>query len=140
MSYDTRVTFESSEAPPGRDEVATVVRPWLTAQRIYAVEYVLEDFLRGWTEGHTVFQDLIHNDIEGIMTQVSDGFPGIVFSVRGMGEEFHDVWLRQFQSGRIVFSIGPFEESTPPVLAPQQTRLAARLPGMTKRILGGSAR
>ena len=44
------------------------------------------------------------------MEHVSAGFPGLVFFVRGMGEEFPDVWLRLFRDGKIIFRVGPFEE------------------------------
>jgi hypothetical protein len=44
------------------------------------------------------------------MRHVSGGFPGVAFYVRGMGEEFADVWLRVFRDGEIAFRAGPFEE------------------------------
>jgi len=109
LSYFTRVTFEFSGEPPGVDEASTTVRAWLLAQNLYAVEDVLQDFRRGWTEGHADFSDLVSQDIEGLMANLSAKHSGIRFYVRGMGEEFNDVWLRQFEAGEIVFRVGPFE-------------------------------
>jgi hypothetical protein len=110
LSYYTRVTFEFSEEPPRVDEVSTIVRAWLLAQNLYSVEHVLQDFRRGWSEGHTDFSDLVSQDIEGLMANLSAKYPDILFYVRGMGEEFTDVWLRQFKAGEIVFRMGPFEQ------------------------------
>ena len=111
MSYYTRVTFEFSDEPPVLDEVSRVARSWLVAQNLYAVEDVLVDFLRGWAKGHTDFKGLVSQDIEGLMAAVSTHYPRIRFYVRGMGEEFSDVWLRQFEGGMTVFKLGPFEQS-----------------------------
>ena len=111
MSYYTRVTFEFSDEPPIVDNVARIAQSWLVAQNLYAVEDVLEDFRRGWTEGQTDFNGLVSQDIEGLIASVSAQYPGIRFYVRGMGEEFNDVWLRQFEGGKTVFRLGPFEES-----------------------------
>jgi hypothetical protein len=76
---------------------------------MHAVDDVLQDFRRGWTEGQTDFSDLVCHDVEGLMKSVSARYPGVRFFVRGMGEEFSDVWLRQFEAGQIVFALGPFE-------------------------------
>ena len=88
-----------------------MARSWLVAQNLYAVEDVLDDFLRGWAEGQTDFNGLVSQDIEGLMACVSAQYPRIRFYVRGMGEEFSDVWLRQFEGGKTVFKLGPFEQS-----------------------------
>ncbi len=111
MSYYTRVTFDFSGEPPSVDDVSKAARPWLAAQNLYAVDDVLEDFRRGWTEGQTDFNGLVSQDIEGLMAVISAQCPGIKFYVRGMGEEFKDVWLRQFEDGEIVFQLGPFEQN-----------------------------
>jgi hypothetical protein len=84
-------------------------RAWLVGQRTYSVDDVLDDLRRGWTEGHTEFSDLVGQDIEGLMSAISARHPAVRFYVRGMGEDFTDVWLRQFESGRVVYAVGPFE-------------------------------
>ncbi len=111
MSYYTHVRFEFSDEPPNASEVAKIARSWLSAQNLYAVEDVLSDFARGWSEGQADFNDLVSKDIEGLMESVSAKCPEVRFYVRGMGEEFNDVWLRQFEGGKIVSSLGPFEQN-----------------------------
>ena len=111
MSYYTHVTFDFSDEPPTSGDVSKVARSWLTDQNLYAVDDVLEDFLRGWTEGETDFKGLMSQDISELMTQVSLKFPDILFYVRGMGEEFDDVWLRKFEGGKAIFELGPFDEA-----------------------------
>jgi len=110
VSYYTRVTFEFSDDPPSVADVSKIVKSWLETQKFYAVEDVLGDFVRGWTKGQVDFSDLVSQDIEGIMACVSAHYPEMSFYVRGMGEEFKDVWLRQFEGGKAVFTLGPFEE------------------------------
>ena len=39
--------------------------------------------------------------------QASQDWP---FFVRGMGEEFSDVWLRLFKGGKVILRAGPFED------------------------------
>ena len=63
VSYYTRVTFEFSHVPPGVEDVSKVARSWLEAQKLYAVDDVLEDFLRGWTDGQTDFNGLVHRNL-----------------------------------------------------------------------------
>jgi hypothetical protein len=109
MSYYTHVRFEFSEEPPV-DKMSHAARAWLTAQNLYSVDDVMEDLVRGWNEGQTDFKGLVSEDIEGLMTAVSKSFPNICFSVRGMGEDFTDLWLREFESGKILTAEGPFED------------------------------
>jgi hypothetical protein len=109
MSYYTRVTFEFSDEPPPVESASQAVRAYLQPLNVYAVDYVLEDFRKGWTEGSTEFNGLVAQDVEGIMKAVSLAFPEMQFYVRGMGEEYLDVWLRQFENGKILHSVGPFE-------------------------------
>ncbi len=113
MSYYTQVNFQFSDEPPSVDEVSRFARSWLAAQNRYAVEPVVEDLRRGWENGQTSFNGLISNDIEELMAALSAAYPEICLYVRGVGEEFEDVWLRKFEGGEIVFSLGPFESQEP---------------------------
>ncbi len=108
MSYYTRVTFDFTDEPP-TNRVAETACQWLTAQNCYAVEDHLEDFLRGWTEGATELKGFLSQEMEELMLSISAKYPESRFYVRGMGEEFGDV-LRQFEGGKIVFKVGPFED------------------------------
>jgi hypothetical protein len=74
------------------------------------VDHVLEDFERGWNDGSTEFNGLGVEEIEGIVKSVSTSHPKLRIYVRGMGEEYGDMWLRQFENGVTVHAIGPFED------------------------------
>jgi hypothetical protein len=110
MSYYTKVNFAFSEDPPSVEDVTKPLCTYLDAQKIYATNDICEDFICGWTKGETDFNGLVSYDIEMIMKHISLVFPNIIFYVRGMGEEFRDVWLRQFEAGKVIYSMGPFEE------------------------------
>jgi hypothetical protein len=69
VSYYTRVTFEFSDEPPSVEDVSKTAQSWLVAQNLYAVDDVIKDLVRGWTEGQTDFNG--HSDIEGLMVVVS---------------------------------------------------------------------
>lgn len=111
LSYYTRVRFDFSDEPPEIEEVSAIVRSWLSDQN-YDVDEKLDDFVRGWIpEGETDFCGLCSDDIEDLMTNVSSHYPHIRFYVRGMGEEFGDVWLRVFEGGKMTFTLGPFPKA-----------------------------
>jgi hypothetical protein len=52
---------------------------------------------------------LYSHDFEGLMENLSAAFPSITFYVRGIGEEYGTVWLRQFRGGKTTARTGPFE-------------------------------
>jgi len=56
-----------------------------------------------------MFNKLWCEDIEGMVLYISREFPGVSFSIRGFGEEFHDIWIRKIRNGKVLFSEGPFE-------------------------------
>jgi hypothetical protein len=74
------------------------------------VQFVLDQLRRGLEEEKGSFKGLWSDDVEEVMGHVSEGFPGLVFYVRGMGEEFSDVWLRLFRGGEIIMRVGPFDD------------------------------
>jgi hypothetical protein len=110
MSYHTHVDFQISDEVP-IEAVIERAREYLSAQGVYAVDDLLEDLKVGLEEGSGLFNTFVSHDFEGLMQHVSAGFPGITFYVRGMGEEYEDVWLRQFEGGKTTASTGPFEDN-----------------------------
>ncbi len=109
MSYHTHVDIQLSDELP-IDAALKRAREYLTAQGIYSVDDLLEDLKVGFEEGSSLFNTFASDDFEGLMQHLSAGFPSIIFYVRGMGEEYEDVWLRQFEGGKTTASTGPFEE------------------------------
>lgn len=110
MSYYTRVEFAFSDDPPPVDGVIAAARTHLEAQNLYAVDAVLADLRMAWKEGNTQFKGLVSQDVESLMKSVSAAFPNLRFIVRGTGEEMRDIWVRECEAGKIVYSVGPFDE------------------------------
>jgi hypothetical protein len=111
MSYYTEVEFTFADERPDFEAVLGRARSYLESQeREYAVDFIIEQLRHALEEEKGDFKGLWSDDIDGLMEYVSAGFPGLVFYVRGMGEEFADVWLRLYEDGKIVSRVGPFEE------------------------------
>ncbi|HWE35080.1 MAG TPA: hypothetical protein VG406_00800 [Isosphaeraceae bacterium] len=122
MSYYTNVEFTFSDDPPDFEAVLSRARSYLEArEREYAVDFILEQLRHALEEEKGDFKGLWSDDIDGLMEHISAGFPGRAFYVRGMGEEFADVWIRLYRDGKIVFRVGPFEEELDSSLAEEAT-------------------
>jgi len=50
------------------------------------------------------------DDLTDLVRAISTVFPRTWFGVRGFGEEFRDIWIREFRAGEVIFSNGPFDE------------------------------
>ena len=122
MSYYTEVEFTFADERPDIEAVLGRARSYLESQeREYAVDFIIEQ-LRGALEAEKGdVKGLWSDDIDGLMEFVSAGFPGLVFYVRGTGEEFADVWLRLYKDGKIAFRVGPFEEELDSASAEEAT-------------------
>jgi hypothetical protein len=111
MSYYTKVEFTFADKPPDFELDLGRARSYLEAQGDkYPVDFVLDQFRICLKKEKGDFKGLYSDDIEGLMNSVSAGFPGLIFFVRGQGEEFPDVWLRLFRDGKVIFRAGPFEK------------------------------
>ena len=110
MSYFTHVDFQFSDELPAMPAILDTARVYLTAQAHYSVDDVLDSLGRGLADGNFLFKGLVSQDFDGLMTAISAAFPSIRFYVRGMGEEYGDVWLRQFEGGKAIARTGPFED------------------------------
>jgi hypothetical protein len=108
MSYYAHVDIQVSD-DVDVDIFLAHARTYLHAQGIYSVEHVLEDLKTALSEGSCLFKGMTCHDFEGLMESVSAAVPAVTFFVRGMGEEFPDVWLRQFEGGKSSSPIGPFD-------------------------------
>lgn len=112
MSYYTDIEFTFSDERPDLDAVTDRARSYLTSQgdKYPDVEFVVDQLRQALQEEKGALKGLWSDDIERLMEHISAGFPGLDFYVRGMGEEYPDVWLRMFRDGKIIFRVGPFEE------------------------------
>lgn len=112
MSYYTNIEITFADDPPDFEAVIDRARSYLECQgdRYPEVQFVIDQLRDCLDKEKGDFKGLWSDDFEGLMEHVSAGFPGLAFYVRGMGEEFPDVWLRLFRSGKVVFRAGPFED------------------------------
>ena len=108
MSYYTHVDIQTSDEIDV-EAVLGLARTYLESQGFYSVEHVLEDLKTALSAGSNLFKGMVCDDFEGLLKSVSAAVPTVTFYVRGMGEEFADVWLRQFEGGEVRSAIGPFE-------------------------------
>jgi hypothetical protein len=117
MSYYTRTEFTFSDYAPATEAILARARPYLEShERGYIVEHVLEGLAECIDEEEGDLKGIVSDDIDGLMAHVSAGFPGVTFFVRGMGEEFADLWLRVFRDGKVVFRMGPFDDQLEPAM------------------------
>ena len=112
MSYYTNVEFTFADEPPDFGAVLDRARLYLESRRdnYPDVDFVLDQLCHALEAEKGDFKGLYSEDIEGIMAYVSAGFPDVTFFVRGMGEEYPDIWLRLFKGGKVTFRAGPFED------------------------------
>jgi hypothetical protein len=75
----------------------------------WAVEDVLETLGKLLEEGRESFNRLYSEDLEGLFLHLSKAHKKVSFWIRAWGEEHRDVWLREFQDGKLVLSAGPFQ-------------------------------
>lgn len=112
MSYYTRVHIN-------RDDLETASTDGI----IDAVGYYIQNV--GWSEdlladlresldGSDCDGALVNKlwcpEIEDMMLYISRAFPTVGFGARGFGEEFRDIWIREFRDGKVTFAHGPFDE------------------------------
>ena len=112
MSYYTNVEFTFGDETPDLGAVLERARLYVESHRdnYPDVDFVLDQLRRALEEERGDLKGLWSDDIEGLMEHISAGCPGIVFFVRGTGEEFSDIWLRLFKDGKVIFRAGPFED------------------------------
>ena len=70
----------------------------------------LDQLRRCLEEENGDFKGLWSDDIESLMEHVSTGFPGVIFFVRGMGEESMTFGYACSKTVRSPSVSGPFEE------------------------------
>ena len=118
MGYYTRLELQWNNADNRRkpfelSDADSVITNWLNQHNLS------HDVLMDW---HTLqeepfgycFNSLSKNQLIELLETIAAAFPYVHFYARGMGEEFSDVWLREFDQGKAIKSIGPFEPDCDP--------------------------
>ncbi|WP_066803345.1 hypothetical protein [Moraxella oblonga] len=117
MSYYTMVAFtwddreyQAKHNQPFSFELVKPIAEEWAIEYDCSVEGVLEDLeimMKGtWSTG---FNGLYAGLILNLFDTISEKFPDVRFIVRGMGEEYTDLWLRELLAGKCLFGVGPFE-------------------------------
>lgn len=114
MSYYTQVEFHFATEAPSFTIVEECVRAQFDAES-YGVDAIVDILREGWDEGKAEFNRMQCSDFEGLMSRISARFPEQQMAVRGIGEEWRDLWLREFVGGKVVFSAGPCLDGDQPV-------------------------
>ena len=55
------------------------------------------------------FNGLDAATVIGLFDEIARQFPTVRFYVRGIGEDFSNMWLREYFGGATVFAAGPFD-------------------------------
>jgi hypothetical protein len=63
--------------------------------------------------GQPGFKNCYADGVIALIQYVSSQFPTVVFYAKGAGEEFHDLWIREFKGGAVLVERGPFYELIP---------------------------
>jgi len=112
MSYYTNIEIRFDDEQPDFEAVLHRARLYLEARpdNYPDVGFVLAQLRTVLEEEKGDIKGFWVDDVEGLMKHVSADFPGVVFYVRGVGEEYFDIWLRLFKDGKVAFQTGPFED------------------------------
>jgi hypothetical protein len=81
-------------------------------------EDVLEDLRSSCNSdllGEPGFNGVMSYGIIEMIKSVSEAYPDTTFYAKGAGEEFGDLWLREFRAGVEQRRQGPFDDYAPPI-------------------------
>jgi hypothetical protein len=107
MSYHVRfdMLWSGGDLDSGNekdvDRVLACVREYVAREGRYAVEDFLADFREALMGETALINHWYEPYAVEVMKFVSSHFPETLFGVRGVGEEFDDVWVRYFKNGRV---------------------------------------
>ena len=113
MTCMTRLEFnwDDSESEKGQLDVVSiqaVVAVWLADKAVH--KYAVMDIETVLDEPFSfAFDGLDTEELIALFDEIARQFPDVRFYVRGVGESFNNMWLREYYDGETVFSAGPFE-------------------------------
>jgi nucleoid-associated protein YejK len=109
MSHYTWVQFDvQGDEEISRDALMACARKRLEEANCYAVEEMMAD-LRKSFENNGAYFAVYPEDIDLMVQAMARQFSQHVIGFRAVGEEFHNVWLRQYRGDEALVDIGPFE-------------------------------
>ena len=116
MSYYTRLelTWDDGDYAAGSlsdDDILRAARPLIEANG-WGVDHVLADLAQSVSGGgldRPGYNRISAFDLIAMVGSVSRAFPQVVFYARGIGEDYFDIWARQFRDGNVLFESGPMD-------------------------------
>ena len=88
--------------------IQAVVAVWLADKAVH--KYAVMDIETVLDEPFSfAFDGLDTEELIALFDEIARQFPDVRFYVRGVGESFNNMWLREYYDGETVFSAGPFE-------------------------------
>ena len=134
MSYYTQLclSWDDADRVTGSltvDEIVEAARDFVTDHQWS--EYTLTDLRKACERdklSDPAFKNAMSFGVIDLLQAISQKFPDVTFYAKGAGEEFWDIWLREFRAGIAIREQGPFEEyadSLPPELLAQVKAAAA---------------
>jgi hypothetical protein len=120
MSYYTQLSLSWNDADYARgtltvDAIADAAKGFLAEH--HWSEDVIGDLRQSCefvTLGPPGFNSAYADGVIQLIEHISKQFPEVVFYAKGAGEEFHDIWIREFKGGEVTVQRGPFDELAPP--------------------------
>jgi hypothetical protein len=61
-------------------------------------------------QGSTTLKGLRSFDVDRMFLAISKKYPTVTLRVWGHGEDWKDVWTREFKGGETTFAQGPFDQ------------------------------
>jgi hypothetical protein len=92
------------------DMLLSEAKVHLSKQRGFAVEDILSDLKTLLTEGSVSFNDLESISLSALFLALSRRYPALTLRIWGHGEDYWDIWSREFKGGKQTFKRGPFEQ------------------------------
>jgi len=142
MSYYIQLSLSWNDSDHNKgsvqtDHVVDAARSFVLKQQWS--EHVLEDLRDSCGSellGRPGFKSVMSFGVIELLRSVSQQLPDVTFYAKGAGEEFGDIWLREYRAGVVVKENGPFDEYTAPIpeelLAQAKAAVAAEDDRMAK--------
>lgn len=88
------------------DEIADQILPILDEMGIARI--VLNDLRDAFEDGESTLP--MHSAyMLSLIESIAELKPELAFDARGLGEEYRDTWVREFENGKSVFAVGPWD-------------------------------
>ena len=121
MTYYTQLslTWNDGDHVAGTlkvDQVVAAAQKFVTENKWS--EDCLEDLRRSCETvclGNVGFNRAMSLGVIELVRSISEQISDVTFYAKGSGEEFWDIWIREYRAGKIIVEFGPFEVCAEPI-------------------------